>query len=640
MIKRKKIWIINLLFVITLCSCGNRESTLQDIDKQILETESATEDTEEIDETEVSRHSAELYQKFDYAIYENDRLRMESDFFSEDSWKNSNDKYREILKESLWGQVNEAAVRNSLGVQMEGILLADETIEGRVEMRIALCDEYGWMEYSYYNSGTVIYFSCYGTDRKDDMPEYQVCENVLEYIRADVYQDKELEAAEWLAEWERFVDESQTVKESVNEREYYGIDGKIYRIDREKKEMTDVTEDTQAYMAKWLEWEAQRVSYSRKVTPETERDVKQLIEELISEKHILKGSIAVCDLNQDGKEDYIAVIYNPDNVWEGPNYYIDREESMWMFQSDGKGGYCKKLLLEGNLSCSNLEFLSLGKLRCINYFSHNRQDSWKIEYFLYDKEMQEFYLEKSLETDFRTIFIKGRETIGTYTIGEYYTEGERSTENWVRNRNYDIKLEDGRNVYFRYESIYQNQDSVKTKSINQEIVKMENIFTEDILLDQEDNKDSIYIGNNVTFQNDNICSGRIYGLRYTTCFNIETETGICLDIKELVPKEKMLKICRKGMKDEYRNQVSAEEEKRLLHLIDIGYESSNSLTPVSNYYLSEEYANIAFQITAWGVYVYCAEGTNEYEKRKTTGVMLDKEYFIDTLLWNYMKPDF
>ena len=111
-------------------------------------------------------------------------------------------------------------------------------------------------------------------------------------------------------------------------------------------------------MVQWLQWEKEKAYYGMKITDESVEKVK----ELIPDGYRLKWEkdIAVCDLNHDGEDDYVVSIYDPEYMTEEEFYYA--LEDLWLFLSDGGGGYVKKQLVEDDLKCYQLQFVGDGVL--------------------------------------------------------------------------------------------------------------------------------------------------------------------------------------------------------------------------------------------------------------------------------------
>ena len=106
----------------------------------------------------------------------------------------------------------------------------------------------------------------------------------------------------------------------------------------------------------------------------------------------------------------------------------------------------------------------------------------------------------------------------------------------------------------------------------------------------------------------------------------------------MIPKEEMVEICRKGMKDRYRNKLDQEELEKYIRYIEDGYNRNKYISFLGFLGQSIGETGVYYTITPWGVRITFKERQEESEKVEIISVMVDKEFFINTALWYYMEP--
>lgn len=600
--------------------------------EEVAEAEEADidETAETIEAEEILQRESVLYQKYSRTLQEIDKNREECTIFGEDGWENAKDCYRAVLSETMFGMFEHSNHDYKYTVnEMRGILAAEAVRRYGFGLRIAVSEadeiwEYGYYEERYYD---MQYITCRKTGAKEgDVPEYQLCEEVLSHWEASG--SDETEWAEWLDEYGQVTDGEIM--------EYCVVDNHVYRIDREKKQFHDVTGQAESYMVQWLQYEKEKAYYGMKVTDEAVEKVK----ELIPDGYRLKWEtdIAVCDLNHDGEDDYVVSIYDPEYMTEEEFYYA--LEDLWLFLSDGNGGYTKKQLAEDDLKCYQLQFVGDGVLMCENiagmgwYGRPLRRD-----YFLYDDATENFYLDKVCQCElFSGILIEDRTSLESLRIDTYWGRGDEDISRGEKPIfYYYVYPEDGREVQFGSGVIYRNADKEMEKTVNDKVFEMELAAAESLLREFDED---IRINSCLKYLNPHVYSGYIEGtvrkkegyVQYYVPAIIDLESGEFLDITGLISKEELIRICQKGMKDKYCNELSEEEMERGISLIEDKYEDAFRVTSSGEFILTTEDTWIYFEITSWGVWVTGEDDAGDIQ------FMLDKEYFIDTPLWKYMEP--
>lgn len=576
------------------------------------------------------------YQKYEKWLLNNDSSRNSCSIFTEgEQWRNNPEVYCELWGESFFGNlgadglVGIKADMFSEGEPITGGLLAEKTDGDSLGMRIVTHDEMGYVEYFYYDSGSLCYLSCRGLkERGEDLPEYAVCTDVFAHYKIpEAYEEAETDWNEWVEKCHGAV---------KGELEEYCIVGeRIYVIDREKQALADITNTSRWYVNQWIVQEAERVSCSMKVTPE----VYEKISGWLPEKFFAGKEVGVCDLNQDGKDDYVAVVYQEKfNAYRKEELIRDHDE-IWLFLSNAEGEYDKKILLaDMPFYCPELRLSGKGRLVCGNFigFESYINDPCRTEYFLYDQEREDFYFYKACQAKSGNIIIDDKETIGECNIKDYYLEKYYETEGWELSEDSPVEVwNDRATVFHDYHMEYRNKEEEVEREVNQKIAQFINIYMEDL---NKNRSGGISRGSaNIKYADSRVFCGDFSGPCGGISVIIDAQSGLPIDITKMITKKEMLEICRKGMKSMDRNKVSPDEMEVYLQYVQAGYETASSLTPCSDMKKSEEKIQIKFLITAWGIECVCVrikDDTEEY-----SGFMIDKEYFIDTPLWKYMEPD-
>lgn len=578
------------------------------------------------------------YQKYEKWLVDNDSCRNSCSIFAEgEQWRNNPEVYCELWGESFFGNlgsgglVGMAADIFSEGEPITGWLIAEKPDGDSLGMRIVTHDEMGYVEYFYYDSGELCYLSCRGLEeREEDLPEYVVCTDVFEHYRIpEAHEEAETDWNAWI----------EKCHEAVNgELEEYCIVGeRIYVIDREKRALADITETPRRYVNQWIAQEAERVSCSMKATPEA----YEKISGWLPEKYFASKEIGVCDLNHDGKDDYVAVVYQEKFDAYRKEKIIRDHDEIWLFLSNAEGEYEKKILLaDMPFYCPELKFSGKGMLLCENFlgFESYINDPCRAEYFLYNQEKEDFYLFKSQQAKDGNIIIDDKETIGEFNIKDYYLEKYRETEGWKSSKDCPVESwNDGVAVFKDYHMEYRNKEEEAESGVNKKIIQTINVYMED--LKNYESSGIFGVSAKIKYADSRVFCGEIDGPCGGISVLIDAQSGLPIDITKMITKKEMLEICRKGMKSMDRNKMSPEEVEVYTQYVQAGYKTASSLTPCSALEQSEEKIQIKFLITAWGIECVCMRikegGTGEY-----SGFMIDKEYFIDTPLWKYMEPVF
>ena len=645
---RKRITALLVALSLVICTgCTEQEQEVKEPEAEISNTaiesvQPEEEETEELETEEILQQESVLYQRYRDTLREIDKNLEECTILGEDGWENAKDCYRAVLSETVFGMSEQRSAGSGYHKNMmNGILAAEAVWKYGFGMRIAVSEaneiwEYGYYEDRYYNRYCDIqYITCRKTGAKDgDVPEYQLCEEVLKHRAASGSESHEAVWAEWLDEYGKVTNGEVT--------EYCVVDNHVYRIDREKEQFHDVTGQTESYMVQWLQYEKERAYYGMKVTDEAVEKVKELIPDGYRLKWETDMGIAVCDLNHDGEDDYVASIYDP--KYMTTEEFYNAAEDLWLFLSDGDGRYIKKQLVEDDLKCLQLQFVGDGVLMCENmYGMEHYGNPVRRDYFLYDDATENFYLDKVRQCSLlwrRGVLIEYRTSLDSLRIDIYWGRGEMdiSVSDWP-GEDYYVYSEDGREVEFEKNVNYRNTDKEMEKTVNDKVFEMELAAAESLLREFDEDFRVKFC---LKYLNPHVYGGYIEGyvwkkegsIDYYVPVIIDLDSGEFLDITDLISKEELIGICQKGMKDAYRNERSEEEMERGIRLIEDKYEDASRVTSSGELIMTTEESWICLEITSWGRQV-----PGEDDAGGIT-FWLDKEYFIDTPLWHYMEPDF
>ena len=557
--------------------CNNdRESLSESVEREniFLSEQEANHDSENS-----VQWNETLYQKYEEYLLNNDELR-EPYFIAGGKWQDIENSYCELWGESFFGQLGskgEVGTRGDIfmeGEPITGVLEADKVEKDKIRMRIAVGDEMGIVEYIYCDSGDLQYFSCRGLEERGQ----DLPEYVMCYGVFDQSQTSD-ERPEIKEAWKGWKD-LYCQRIEGNLREYCIIENRIYTIDRENKALMDVTYESTGYVGKWIMQEAERIRCGMMATSEA----FECVEEMLPKGYFAdKRCFCVCDLNGDGFEDYVIAAYQSEHEEPLYNRYSDE---IWLYLSDVDGEYDRKVLLDGiSFQCFTLKFVDGGMLMCEDTFAYEGYfiDPWRTDYFYYDEEKEEFCLYKAYQGNDGEILIYGEETLGEITIQEYY-------------QYYSDEIEGGK------------QDDKINLDIHMEYVDAK------------------------------VICGSVDSLGYEIPVIIDSDDYSVLNIMEMIPKEEMVEICRKGMKDRYRNKLDQEELEKYIRYIEDGYNRNKYISFLGFLGQSIGETGVYYTITPWGVRITFKERQEESEKVEIISVMVDKEFFINTALWYYMEP--
>lgn len=576
-----------------------------------------------------------LYQEDLYRI---DQMREENLIFGENGWACTDDVYREVIGEDRWGQTAMMSPGWPDDKLYNGILIVKKDARG-FGMRIVVAEgskagSEVW-EYGYYESGDVAVVTCSMTGaREGDVPEYQVCGQALYYTQiTDSDMDEPLYQSSPNRDWDRCMQKYGQMTYEQG-KEYYVADEQIFEVDRENGRMSDVSDRIDAYMVGWLRQCARRVCCRLKVTPE----VIACAKELLPGDYTLSSDseVAVSDVNQDGWDDYV-VLAKHTRIDDAGNPY--QAQDMWLFISDGTGGYDRKLLERWH--SGSIEFMSDNVFRCWRYIG---EDVESYQYFSYDSEQNDFFLDRMTQCERGDSYVlfEGRETMGEVLIEDFFRDAWDYASR-VREYYNHVVSHENYEIIYRRSINYKNTNTEIEDLVRDEISMLQEVAVKSTDINASD-VERLKIVTCVDYITPRVISGhvnwRVYrtdsGNDYYTYVSIllDTEHGERLDITELIKEEELLEICRRAAKDERRRELAKEEKERGIELIQELYEDAGRVTATGQIVTGTDGKYLWIELTAWGLHV---SGRDE---EGTVDLWLDKENFYNTPLWYYMEPTF
>ena len=214
-----------------------------------------------------------LFEKYKDSLYglEEDSTRLA--VLGENGWEQTEGCYREILWESFYGQsiITDTGLDSEDPEDMWGVLILEKPQPNLTGMRAAMYEMGSVTEYVYFDNWDIIWFARRGGSKKErEVPEYQVCEGVLNCAGVTLTGREE--------RWDEWM-ESYGQEVSGEWEEYCVADGHVYRLDLENRRLLDVTEGIESCMAQWLTWEAERAVCGMQTEPMDVEMIRSMLPE-------------------------------------------------------------------------------------------------------------------------------------------------------------------------------------------------------------------------------------------------------------------------------------------------------------------------------------------------------------------------
>lgn len=506
----------------------------------------------------------------------------------------------------------------------------------------------------------VTYQSTY--DEIYDLPDYMVNEDVMRYSRTDYnYGDESVDLEEKRTECVEKVTGYLEEVISGKKEEYWYFQDKVYRVDREKGYLVDVTHGRGGLIVSFVQQQPERIACQLKVSEEVLTEVEKWKPK---EYSYLRdwNQIAVSDLNGDGMEDYVLALY-PDDYeeeqrYEDGNPYEKTSQyyaaSFWLLLSKENQEY-RQILLSDTIEYREDNTLSLVDISFV------KEDILQLEYFIgrspfedvvvqfqYNEEKENFYMYKSffrkyIGSDYYVFLTGNQENYGDISLGNYFVSNQRY-------QNHKWKSVDGIQLteravleYYSDGFQYGSANLLEENHVNSLIWEKEYQIAQVFMEQYSDMQLEFSMVSDPLFYGKNIISGmvEIYGSAVSGNDKYDIESvdipimidrikGDYLKVTDRIGQDKFLEIFQAWASDKRRQSVISSKEKSLCETAICEYwDSADSLEQ----YVGNPYEILSLQIVSEGVMINIM-----INQRFMEGFVIDKEYFIDTPLWRYMEP--
>ncbi|HBA69806.1 MAG TPA: hypothetical protein DCZ40_10695 [Lachnospiraceae bacterium] len=493
-----------------------------------------------------------------------------------------------------------------------------------------------------------------------DLPGYIVNEDVLRYGKADfVYDDGQTDIEEKRRlrrqELEQYMGEE--VKGEV--QEFWCCQEHVYKIDREAETFADVTEEKEGCIAYFLEGQPNRIRCQSKVSEAVLGEVEKYKPEGYS---LLWGKNAwsetgVCDLNHDGKMDYVAVLY-PDDYEEvrkyaddspyenSPQYYA---AGFWLLLSDEKGEY-EQIQLSGSieywedaLDLVEVGFVDEGVLQ-LEYFVGRSPFSNAQLQFQYDEEEKNFYILSSYYRDGYddALLIGDRDNYGRTSMSSYFAWPQHYCEGVWESVD-EVAMQDGSRLGYYSDSFqYRCENLLEERHINSLIWEKEYglfLAMKEYYSGMELN---FHMVADPVFYNHKLVSGHVelYGhagedYDFTVWMPVmaDKQKGEYVTVTGLLEKESFIRIFEDWSENELSHgRMETEEKERYRKAIEECWEKAD----LTENYLGNKEEVLFLQMVQEGVRIGIWSETGKWMQYS----IIDKEYFLGTKIWDYLAPVF
>lgn len=540
-----------------------------------------------------------------------------------------------------------AAYYEDGGTMAFRMVMADDGIDERQEYECRLL-----------NDGSLWFTYRTESESRMDLPDYTVNE-ILRYARADyVYDDgmndTEEERRNREEELERYM-----AKETAGEtQEFWRRGEKLYRIDREEERFVEVTEEKESRIADFLAEQSGRIDGRLPVSEDTLAEIENHKPEgysLLWEKNGW-NDIAACDLNHDGKMDYVAALY-PDDYEEvrhyadgspyenWPQYYA---AGFWLLLSGDDGSYERIQLSESieywekELSLVETAFVEDGVLE-LEYFVGRSPFSNAVLRFQYDEETRDFYIVRSDYRDgYNDAMLTGDlENYGQTSMRDYFTDRQHYCEG-IWDSYEDISLPDGNMIgYFSDSFQYRCMNLIEERRINSLIQDKEYELLNALWQEYPDGNLDVNMVTDAVYYSPQIVSGQVEiyfndeennFIRIRVPVMIDKQSGAYVMVTELTEKEEFLRIALEWAEDSLSSgAITAEEKISFESVIEENWEKAEL---VENY-MDTESRILSLQIVEGGVRLGVRQKTDDMLDYDY--YLIDKEYFIGTKIWEYYR---
>lgn len=301
--KIQNIFAAVLICTLLLTACKTTDDTTQNTSESRQQSTDMTEEEQVQPETSEEDREEELLaeQRESYNFYIEELERMLSE-------NRRQEQESEIYQESIGSIYLFSQSAYSGGLQ------ASYTEKGTIAFQLVLTDA-RTEERQRYDCRLLadgsLWFTYQTESRcRENLPDYTVNEDVLRFARTDfVYVTGDTDIEEEKQQKRQRLEAYLSEETGGEVQEFWGWQDRIYRIDRERELFIDVTEDKEICIAEFLWEQPKRINCQINVSEETLEEVEKYKPEGYS---LLSGrngwdEIAACDLNHDGRMDYVAV---------------------------------------------------------------------------------------------------------------------------------------------------------------------------------------------------------------------------------------------------------------------------------------------------------------------------------------------
>ena len=493
-----------------------------------------------------------------------------------------------------------------------------------------------------------------------DLPDYIVNNDVLRFERIDDVYDDEWENPEEEKELRRQESERYMAEETEGEiQEFWVLKDRIYRIDRDGEIFIDVAQQKEVCIAEFLKGQLNRINCQLRVSEAVMEEVEKYKPEgysLLWEKNAW-SHIAVCDLNHDGRMDYVAALY-PDDFeeerrYEGfspyefiPQYYA---ASFWLLLSAEDDGYEQISLSDSieywdtALSLVEVVFVDEGILQ-LEYFVGRAPYTNAVLQFYYDEEQKDFYVLRSYYRDSNNAILTGDvDNYGKTKMSWYFSPAYEAFESVWESVD-DVSMQDGSMLgYYCYSDSFQYrcENLLKEHHINSLIWEKEYELFLNLKEYYPSMKLNFHMITSPTFYGSRLVSGQVevwghandqYDVETYMPIMVDKQEGTYVTVTGLLEKEEFAQIFDEWAKDDNEltyNRLTEEEIEWFDETIEQCWEKAD----LTENYLGEKDKILFLQIVEDGILM------RVWPESDTMGpeyhFLIDKEYFWGTEVWDY-----
>lgn len=368
--------------------------------------------------------------------------------------------------------------------------------------------------------------------------------------------------------------------------------------------------------------------------------------------------IGVCDLNHDGRMDYVVALYPEDyekkiqqSEWfdpyeKLPEYY---GAGFWLLLSLGDMPWENYMQIQlsdsivyqdDSMTLVEAEFAEEGILQ-LEYFVGRTPFCDICLRFLYDEEKQDFYIVGSGYREQDIFLKKDKECYGRMNLYSFFAFPGSRYE-YTGDLETDVRMNDGNLLEFYSDRFqYRCENLLEEHHINSLIWKKEYELYEALKEQYPDMEMELVMETDPVFQNQKLLAGRVevYGDVKGGC-DFRTEMPILLDrqsgeyvtVTGLLEKEEFLQIFECWSEDAIFRGYMEEQEQRECRKRIAGYWEQADLVEG---YVGPEKERLILEMTEEGVKVAIWLETGRRAHHFTIG----KEYFFGTEIWEYLKPE-